>query len=416
MKKEKVDVLVIGAGPSGTVAAAIVNKAGYKVKIVEKLRFPRFVIGESLLPRCMDALTEAGLLDAVKAKGFQEKGGAKFVKQGKICDYSFADQFTEGWNWTWQVPRAEFDKTLADEVEKQGVPVHYDTSVTNIVFNGSESVTTVEDLEGNKTEIEARFIIDGSGYGRVIPKLFNLDRPSSQPPRKALFVHTRDVKRSMADEPNRITIVAHKRGVWVWVIPFSNGVTSLGFVGHPDFFEGFSGTDEEKLRAMIASEPYFAERFDNVEFVFEPKKLESWSTTCDKFYGEGFVLTGNVTEFLDPMFSSGVTLATVSSQTAAKLVIRKLQGEEIDWENEYMKPTVQGVDTFRSYVMAWYEGTLDTIFFAPDQDPLAKSQICSVLAGYVWDQSNPYVRHHDTALNKLARIIDLRDSMHAGNA
>ena len=123
MNKEKCDVLVIGAGPSGTVAASIVHKAGYSVKIVEKLKFPRFVIGESLLPRCMEALTEAGFVEAVKEKKFQEKFGAKFVKNGKICDYFFADQFTAGWNWTWQVPRAEFDKTLADTVEKMGVPV-----------------------------------------------------------------------------------------------------------------------------------------------------------------------------------------------------------------------------------------------------------------------------------------------------
>ena len=105
MKQESVDVLVIGAGPAGTVAASIINKAGYRVKIVEKLKFPRFVIGESLLPRCMEALDEAGFLDAVKENGFQEKFGAKFVKNGKVCDYFFADQFTKGWSWTWQVPR-----------------------------------------------------------------------------------------------------------------------------------------------------------------------------------------------------------------------------------------------------------------------------------------------------------------------
>src|ERR1700712_272360 len=209
MSIQTTDVLVIGAGPAGTVAASIVNKAGFKVRIVEKMKFPRFVIGESLLPRCMEALEEAGFVEAVKAKGFQEKSGAKFVKNGKICDYFFADQFTPGWNWTWQVPRAEFDKTLADTVEKMGVSVCYETTVTGIVFKGADSVTTVEDNNGNKTEIAARFIIDGSGYGRVIPKLFNLDRPSTQPPRKALFAHTNDTKRSMADEPNRITIVVH---------------------------------------------------------------------------------------------------------------------------------------------------------------------------------------------------------------
>src|SRR5215204_606894 len=114
MQIEKTDVLVIGAGPAGTIAASIVNKAGYSVRIVEKQKFPRFVVGESLLPRCMEALDEAGLLEAVKAKNFQQKSGAKFVWGDKLCDFSFEQQHTKGWTWTWQVKRAEFDKTLAD--------------------------------------------------------------------------------------------------------------------------------------------------------------------------------------------------------------------------------------------------------------------------------------------------------------
>ncbi|WP_448699590.1 NAD(P)/FAD-dependent oxidoreductase [Mucilaginibacter sp. AW1-3] len=406
MSVEKVDVLVIGAGPAGTVAASIVNKAGFKVKIVEKQKFPRFVIGESLLPRCMEALDEAGFIDALKEKGFQEKNGAKFVKNGKICDYFFADQFSSGWNWTWQVPRAEFDKTLADTVEKMGVPVCYETTVTGITFNGSDSVTVVEDIDGNKTEIAARFIIDGSGYGRVIPQLFNLDKPSNLPSRKALFTHTLDVKRIMDEEPNRITIIVHKPGVWIWVIPFSTGVTSVGFVGDPEFFAQYEGTNEQILRQLISTQPYLAERLNGVEYVFEPRVLQSWSTTTDTFYGEGFVLTGNVTEFLDPIFSSGVTLATVSSQNAAHLVIRKLKGEDVDWE-DYTKQLLQGVNTFRSYVMAWYDGTLDTIFFSEEQNLPIKKMICSVLAGYVWDTTNPFVKDHEIIIKRLARTIEL---------
>jgi flavin-dependent dehydrogenase len=410
MSIQSTDVLVIGAGPAGTVAASIVNKAGFKVRIVEKMKFPRFVIGESLLPRCMEALEEAGFLEAVKEKKFQEKGGAKFVKNGKTCDYQFADQFTKGWQWTWQVPRAEFDKTLADTVEKMGVQIDYETTVTGIEFQGSDSITTVVDKNGIKSEIRARFIIDGSGYGRVIPRLFNMDKPSNLPPRKALFTHTVDLRRELSDEPNRITIVVHQPAVWIWIIPFSTGITSLGFVGDPSFFAKIPGNTEQQLRTLIAQEPYLKERFKEIEFLFEPRVLESWSSTTDRFYGEGFVLTGNVTEFLDPVFSSGVTLATVSSQIAGKLVVEKLNGRQIDWENEYMKIMMQGVDTFRSYVMAWYEGTLDTIFFAENQDPVIKSQICSVLAGYVWDLDNLYVKNHKTWLHRLASMITYRDS------
>jgi flavin-dependent dehydrogenase len=427
---EQVDVLVIGAGPAGTVAASIVHQAGYTVKIVEKQQFPRFVIGESLLPRCMEALEEAGFLEAVKTAGFQDKFGAKFEKNGKICDYLFADQFTKGWTWTWQVPRAEFDKILADTVAKMGVEVSYQTTVTGIEFRADHSsVTTVENSDGSTSKIEARFIIDGSGYGRVIPRLFHLDKPSTMQPRKALFVHTKDVNRALSDEPNRITIIVHQKGVWIWLIPFSNGVTSLGFVGDRSFFgaegagtssanpqaNGGAGSSsvslEAQLRELIASQPYTSERFQDVEFLFEPRVLDSWSSTTDRFYGDGFVLTGNVTEFLDPVFSSGVTLATVSSQMAAHLTIRRLKGESVDWDKEYTQPMMQGVNTFRSYVQTWYDGVLDTIFFADDQDPLIKSQICSVLAGYVWDTTNPYVKNHETALHKLASLITYRDSL-----
>src|SRR5262245_23144616 len=130
--KNNVDVLVIGAGPSGSIAASILHKAGLSVQIVEKLTFPRFVIGESLLPRCMEALEEAELLDAVKARHFQQKDGAKFVMGDQVCDFNFSQQHTPGWQWTWQVPRSEFDKTLADECVKKGIPVSYETEVTGV--------------------------------------------------------------------------------------------------------------------------------------------------------------------------------------------------------------------------------------------------------------------------------------------
>lgn len=408
------DVLVIGAGPAGTVAASIIKQAGYNVMIVEKMKFPRFVIGESLLPRCMEALEEAGFLEAVRSHGFQEKFGAKFVKEGMICDYSFADQFTRGWSWTWQVPRADFDKILADCCEEKGIPVHYETTVTDIRFDGSNSVTTVVDKEGQTKTIAARFIVDGSGYGRVIPKLFGLDRPSTLPPRKALFCHMVDNKRQAVHEPNRITIVTHKPGVWIWVIPFSTGITSVGYVGDPSFFEQYSGNNEEVFTALLEDEPYLADRFRDAERKFEVRVLQSWSATTDRFYGDGFVLTGNVTEFLDPVFSSGVTLATVSSQKAAHLVIRKLQGGEVDWDKEYMEYMMQGVNTFRTYVNSWYDGTLDIIFYAKNQNPEIKNKICSVLAGYVWDLENPFVREHERQVKKLARTLQLRDMLEGG--
>lgn len=406
MQKENVDVLVIGAGPAGTVAASVINKAGFKTKIVEKEKFPRFVIGESLLPKCMEPLEEAGFLDALKAQNFQQKFGAKFVNNaGDVMDFNFSNQFTQGWTWTWQVPRANFDNVLAEEVQKMGVPIEFETAVTGVQMNGTTSQTTVKAKDGSEKIIEAKFLVDASGYGRVLPRLFNMERPSHLAPRKALFTHIRDTRRNDYSEPDRILIVDHKPEVWIWCIPFSTGVTSCGIVAGPQFFEDFKGTPEHQLRAMINTEPSIAARFKDAEFLFEPRVLQSWSATCDKFYGDGFVLVGNATEFLDPVFSSGVTLATVSSQLAAHLVIKQLKGHQVDWKSDYMDVMLQGVDTFRSYVMAWYDGTLQKIFFADEKKDENIRSICSVLAGYVWDQENPYVKNHATCLNRLARLI-----------
>jgi flavin-dependent dehydrogenase len=388
----------------------MLHQAGLKVKVVEREKFPRFVIGESLLPRCMEVLEEAGLLEAVKAKGFQEKFGAKFLKGDAVSDFNFTDQFTKGWNWTWQVPRAEFDLALVEEIQRKGVSVDFETTVTAIDFFADESsLTTVVKKDGTKDEIKARFVVDASGYGRVIPRLFNLDKPSNLDPRKAVFAHVRDSHRANFDEPNRIIVVLYAPGVWVWIIPFSSGITSLGFVGSFDFFSGIEGNLDQQYKTLIDGHPYLKKRFGDVDWIFEPRKLEAWSATTDKFFGKGYVLTGNVTEFLDPIFSSGVMFATVSSHLASKLIIKKMKGETVNWDDEYTKVIQQGVDTFRTYVMGWYEGTLEKIFFAKKPDLEIKRQICSVLAGYVWDQNNPYVHDHERAIKRLAKLIDVQE-------
>ncbi|MDX1317656.1 MAG: tryptophan 7-halogenase, partial [Xanthomarina gelatinilytica] len=127
-----VDVLIIGAGPSGCVAAAYLNNQGYDIKVVEKSVFPRFVIGESLLPRCMDHFEEVGLLDCLKAANFELKPGARFLRGDVVCNFDFSDKHSEGWDWTWQVPRADFDHILVKEIIKKGVDVSFEHEVTAV--------------------------------------------------------------------------------------------------------------------------------------------------------------------------------------------------------------------------------------------------------------------------------------------
>lgn len=406
MNKKMLDVLVIGAGPSGTVAASILKNQGKEVRVIEKQLFPRFVIGESLLPRCMENLAQAGLLEAVKAGGFQQKFGAKFIKNGNISDFNFSDQFTEGWKWTWQVKRSEFDYLLAKETERKGVPVEYETEVTAVEFlTDGTSLTSVKQKDGSIQQMHARYIIDASGYGRVLPRLLSLDKPSDFPVRASIFSHLKDAKRPEGIDGNRITVVIYAQDVWIWIIPFSDGTTSVGVVGSPEDINRYAGSNSEQYSQWLNEIEELKSRFSVSDCIFDPQKIAGYSSSVTQLYGDGYVLTGNSTEFLDPVFSSGVTLATESGAKAAQLIVRELNGETVNWEAEYSDYIKQGVDVFRTFVSTWYDGSLQKILFSPNSNPEIKRQICSVLAGYVWDQSNPIVRKHGRAIKALATLI-----------
>jgi len=405
MNTAQVDILVVGAGPSGSMAAAIANKSGLTVKIIEKTKFPRFVVGESLLARCMDHFEEAEVLEELKKHNFQVKNGAIFLKGEQRCEFNFSEQFTKGKEWTWQVPRDKFDKVIADKVESMGVAIDYESEVIDIQFNGTDSTTIVKDKRGVEKKIEARCIIDASGYGRVIPKLLDLNYPSTQPNRSTIFTHFKDLNRPNTEDSNRIIAISHKPDVWIWVIPFSNGNTSCGFVGNPDYLEKYKGTPTERLKSLINNEPLLQARFQNADMIFEPLMISAYSIAVKQLHGPGYVLTGNSTEFLDPIFSSGVTFATESGILAGKLASKQLKGKEVNWDLEYSTPILNGVEVFRTYVDAWYDGSLHKIFFSDDIEERIKKQICSVLAGYVWDKSNPFAARHKQSVSNLARHL-----------
>jgi flavin-dependent dehydrogenase len=398
------DVLIIGAGPAGSSSASLLSRAGFSVVVVEKQKFPRFVIGESLLPHCMDLLQEADLLDAASARGYIIKRGALFLRGKERCDFQFSEQFTKGWDHTWQVPRADFDKTLADTVESRGIPFLWEHEVRAVDFSGPP-VVTVADPAGTEAKIRARFVMDASGYGRTLPRLLNLDKPSNFPSRTAVFTHLRGDRRPPGPDTARIWIVMPTTGVWVWIIPFSNGLTSFGIVGNPENHADYPSEPGAALRAAIAQDPHCAERLGGTEFEFPARVLSGYSCSVKSVHGKGFALVGNATEFLDPVFSSGVTLALESANRASKCAIRELHGEAVDWETDYAVPMKNGTNVFRTYVSTWYDGTLPEIFFWPTVSESVKKMICSVLAGYVWDETNPFVAQHDRKVAQLTRLI-----------
>jgi flavin-dependent dehydrogenase len=403
-----VDVLIIGAGPAGCVAASYLNKNGLKVKVVEKSKFPRFVIGESLLPRCMDHFDEVDLLEPLKAFGFEIKRGARFMKNGVVCNFDFSNKHTEGWNWTWQVPRADFDNVLTTTLVNRGVDIAFQHEVIDVLFdeNGA-SETKIKDENGESYIVKAKYIIDSSGYGRVLPRLLNLDKPSAIPEHSSIFAHVKDINRPEGEEGTLITFDVLDIDTWFWVIPFANGDTSIGFVGKTEFLDSFKGTTSERLSEMLKLSKYYQSRFEGLDFKFPPVCIKNFSKSVKQLYGKGYVLTGNSAEFLDPVFSSGVTFATESALKAAKLITKELNNEVVDWQVEYTDYIMKGVNVFSTYVKEWYTGNLQTLFFHRPENLDVKKQICAVLAGYVWDDTNPFVKKHRRLVKNLAHLLNM---------
>ncbi|GAA6764078.1 NAD(P)/FAD-dependent oxidoreductase [Flavobacterium sp. CGRL1] len=410
MTKEFVDVLVIGAGPSGCVSASYLHKNNVKVKVVEKQKFPRLVVGESLIPRVMDHFAEAELFEALDAMNFEKKLGARFIRDEEICVFDFSKKFGEGWDWTWQVPRADFDNTMAQEVVRKGVDLEFETEVLEVSFEGKKSKTIVKDKDGNLKEIHANFIIDSSGYGRVLPRLLDLDTPSKLDPHSSIFTHVKDINREEGEEGTQISFDILETEVWLWVIPFSNGNTSLGVVGPTDFINSLSENKDntEALKNAIQKSDYYIKRFAGTEFLFEPVKLENYSRAVKRMYGDGFALTGNSSEFLDPVFSSGVAFATESGMLAAKLYLKESQGIPVDWEVEFTQYMKRGIAVFTTYVQEWYTGNLQTLFFHQPENPEVKEKICAVLAGYVWNEENSFVKKHDHVIANMAYLLNMQ--------
>ncbi|MBC7606040.1 MAG: tryptophan 7-halogenase [Burkholderiales bacterium] len=413
MLKEFVDVLVIGAGPSGCVSAAHLHNNNVKIKVVEKTKFPRLVVGESLIPRVMDHFAEAGLFESLDAMHFEKKLGARFIRGEEICVFDFSNKFSEGWDWTWQVPRADFDNTMAQEIIRKGIDLEFESEVISVAFNGKNSITVIKDKHGDLKEVHAKFIIDSSGYGRVLPRLLDLDTPSKLDPHSSIFTHVKDVNRPAGEEGTLISFDVLQTEVWLWVIPFSNGNTSLGVVGPTEFIHSLSKDNDtyEALRNAIELSDFYIQRFGGVEFLFEPVKLENYSRSVKQMYGDGFALTGNSSEFLDPVFSSGVAFATESGMLAAKLFIKESQGIVVDWETEFTGYMRRGIGVFTTYVKEWYTGNLQTLFFHRPENPEVKRKICAVLAGYVWDETNPFVKKHDNVIKNMAYMINEEKSL-----
>ncbi len=407
------DVVVIGAGPSGSMAAALLVSRGFSVSVLERQTFPRFSVGESLLAQSTEFLEKAHMLEPVLAAGFQFKNGAAFTRGAEYTEFNFAEKSCTGPGWTFQVPRADFDKLLIDDAERRGAKVRYQVEITAATATESGVRLTTRDATGAVEELTPRFVLDASGFGRTLPRLLELETPSRMPIRSALFTQVIDRIPSGEFDRQKIRIVIHPehREVWFWLIPFSNGKCSLGVVADDGFLQGVKGTNEERLFGLARQDPGLSRLLVSATPAIPVGELRGYSANVTTMCGPGFALLGNAAEFLDPVFSSGVTIALKSAHLAADALTRELQGEQVDWKADFERPLRLGVETFRGFVETWYSGDLqDILFVATDrQSERIRRYICSILAGYAWDTDNPYVGEAKQKLMRLAQSCRRRD-------
>jgi flavin-dependent dehydrogenase len=405
---ESAEILIVGAGPAGSVAAALLRRQGRQVLVIEREQFPRFSIGESLLPQSMQYLEEAGMLRAVVEAGFQFKNGAAFMKDGVYTAFDFRDKHSDGWGTTYQVQRADFDHLLAREAEKQGAEIRFRHEVLDIETGrpGGRSLVTVKDPDGQQYQVDAGFILDASGFGRILPRLLKLETPSNFPVRGALFTHVADGIADTGFDRNKIRVTVHPQhnDVWFWTIPFAGGRCSLGVVAETAFLDRYQGSPMERLRMIVEEDPSLADLLKNASWDTPARQIVGYSANVEKLWGEGYALLGNAGEFLDPVFSSGVTIAVRSASLAAAVLKRQFDGESVDWQAEYGAPLRRGVDTFRAFVESWYAGGFQRIIFHERQQPEIRRMIAAILAGYAWDETNPFVAEPERRLDMVAKL------------
>jgi len=391
----KTDVVVIGAGPAGSVAAALLANKGYKVDVIERAHFPRFSIGESLLAQSLEFVKEAGLLEDIEAHGFQFKDGAAFHLNGETTAIYFPDKSAPGRDTTFQVMRADFDSILAKGAAKKGANISFGQEVIAFESDANGAAVTVRNEAGETRRIEARFALDASGFGRTLSKLCKLETPSDFPTRRAVYGQVVDHITDPSFDRNKILVSIHpeNHAIWFWLIPLKDGISSIGVVGPQEDIEAAGANDHERLWNLIATVPYKAQVLKNAEVYRPAATIIGYACNVKSLVGPSYALLGNAAEFLDPVFSSGVTIAFKSASLAAGLIDRQFKGETVDWETEFSKELYVGIDTFRECVDAWYTGALQRIIFNRPKDMTdVTRQLTSVLAGYAWDRSNIFVK------------------------
>lgn len=380
------DVVVIGGGPSGSTLAHLVAERGARVLVLEREVFPRFKIGESLLPSDLDVFARLGL-ELEPGGPHLCKAGAEFwdEAEGEYANYPFADSLEGTHDHAWQVERASFDLALLEGAQRAGAVVHQGEGVQGVIFEGP--TVAVETTEGR---YRSRYLVDASGQASVLAMRHGTRRRIDEFGLGAVFTHYAELRPEVARElasHGNIQILFVDHG-WIWAIPLGQGRLSVGHVTRKP------GVRPGLLDEVIAESPLLARLTEGARREREPHRLGSFSFINDRTHGSRWACVGDAACFLDPVFSSGVSFGMMSAAHAADTLAEALETgreDEPGLMDAHAAHMAKGYSVFATLIRSLYQRRLlPGIFFTKDQDPALRAGLTTVLAGDVWRDDNPF--------------------------
>lgn len=359
---------IIGGGPAGSTAATLLSRAGRRVIVLEREKFPRFHIGESLLPFSMQTFNRLGLQEKLRAN-FVEKFGGEIAEAGgeKAAKFYFKDGFASRTDRSYQVTRSKFDKMLLDHAGESGAEICEEISVDDVSFHNDGVTLRVRDLRkvgvsdpgGRKVEAEvcAKYLIDASGRNSVVGSKFRLKKNYQHLQKLSLFAHYEGVERE-AGIDGTLTRMVRTLNSWFWVIPLENDRTSIGIVLEAADFKKSGLSAEEFFERAIAEQPLVRNRIGEGRRVSQVYTAADFSYRSERLTGDRWLLAGDAAGFIDPVFSSGVFLAVLAGEQAADVLHEVLdhpkKGRRLF--RHYERLVNRAMDVYLRFVESWYAG------------------------------------------------------------
>lgn len=378
------DVLVIGGGPAGSTAATLLARKGFRVGLMEREKFPRFQIGESLLPYNNDLFHRLGVTEELMRGEYFPKYGAHFVTGDGRTEYTFRfDQnLSPGYQRSFQVRRSVFDELLLRNAASSGVDVREGTMVTSVRFEKESGVARLASGE----EVEARFIVDASGHSSLIGSRIGKKSDIASLRKIAIFAHYKGVEKPAGRDAGNTTIAVIRNG-WFWLIPVTGDLMSVGLVVDRDHLVNCGLTPEELLAKTIEATPFMAGRMKNAERVTQVYSRKDFSYRMRDLVGDRFALIGDAAGFLDPIFSTGVFMAMKSGDIVADAVEMRLRTGSRRALVRYEQDMTRALGRYYDFISNFYRREFLEVFLQPsDRFGLLKA-IVGVLAGNIFGDS-----------------------------